>query len=213
MEVLLKMTLPDDAIELIKMQRSNYDKKRIKKKFSQDIEKDFNEILSFLPEQGKVKTIVDIGCGLGGISVLLSHYYDYPELYLVDKNQVSEKVKYGFHENESFYNSFDVLKKILEMNYIKNYNFVQPENDFKEIKNVDIVISLLAMGFHFPLYFYFGRIFRCLSKTGIFICDIRKTQYEDQIKLVKLYFKNIKEIQNENLKTRRICAKEKIWRA
>lgn len=204
------MLMPDEAITLIKMQRSNYGKKNIKKQYSKDIEKEFNQLIKFLPDT--CNSIVDIGCGLAGMSILLSNYFSNPKLYLLDENKISEKVRYGFSEEDSFYNSFDILKKILEMNYIKNYSFIKPDNDFSEIKNVDLVISLLACGFHFPLFFYFGRIFNCLSEKGVFICDIRKTKYSEEIKTIELYFKKIEKIKTDNPKTIRICAKEPVCR-
>lgn len=204
------MLLPDEAVRIIQMQRSNYgkknNKKHVKKMYNIDVEKEFNGILQYL---GKVKKIVDIGCGLAGVSIQLAHFYEYPELYLVDKNQIANKIKYGYHKDNCFYNSFDLLKSILEMNYIENY-FLIDCDDFKEIENVDLIISLLACGFHFPLSFYIDRIFNSLSENGVFICDIRSKVYAEEIKVIKLRFKNISEIKTDNSKTIRICAKEKI---
>jgi len=201
------MIVTESAIHFIKLQRSNYDKKNIIKKFNEDLAKEFNSIIDFLPD--KCESVLDIGCGLAGISVQLHHYYDNPELYLVDKNQTSDKVKYGFSEEESFYNSFDVLQEIMIFNNVENYKFVDPENDFSNIKNIDVIISLLACGFHFPLYYYLGRIFQSISKNGIFICDIRKGK-EDQIKLLNLYFRKVEEIKTDNPKTIRMCAREAV---
>lgn len=205
MEILFKMMLPDGCENIIKLQRSNYGKKNIKRKYNEDIENEFNQIIPFLPES--CNTILDIGCGLAGMSILMYHYYDHPLLYLVDKDLISKKIKYGFSENESFYNSHEILQKILEMNCIENFVMKNPDDDFKDLQKIDIAVSFLACGFHFPLYYYFGRIFNNLSETGIFICDIRKTQ-SDQIKMINLYFDNVKEIETDNPKTIRICAKE-----
>jgi hypothetical protein len=202
------MILPDNCENLIKLQRSKYGKSDIKKSFQDDLENEFNSIINFLPED--CKKIIDIGCGLAGISIQLHHYYDSPFLYLVDKNEITQNLKYGFSENPSFYNSFEILEKIMKLNNIGNYEFVSPDNDFSKMKNIDIVISLLACGFHFPLYHYFGRIYESLSKNGILIVDIRKQQYNNEIKLIELYFRNYEEIQTDNPKTVRICAKEKI---
>lgn len=203
------MIVPESATQFIKLQRSNYDKKNIIKKFNYDIEKEFNSIIEFLPD--KCESILDIGCGLAGISVQLHHYYDNPKLYLVDKNKISYKVRYGFSDEESYYNSFEILNEIMMLNDVTNYELIDPENDFSIIKDVDIIISLLACGFHFPLYFYFGRIFQSISKNGIFVCDIRKGK-EDQIKLLELYFKKVDEIKTDNPKTKRICAREAVCR-
>jgi hypothetical protein len=210
------MIIPDKAVSIIRMQRSNYGKKdnikHIKKMYNEDIEKEFNQIINLFPDNYKLEKIVDIGCGLAGVSLQLSHYYRYPKLYLIDKNEISDKIIYGYHENDSFYNSFELLREIIEMNYIENTYFILPETSFEKIKinNVDLVISLLACGFHFPLYFYIGKIIYCLKKTGIFVCDIRKEKYKQEIKIINIYFKEHFEIKTDNPKTIRICAKGKI---
>lgn len=198
------MLLPDDCIPILKLQRSNY-KKHPKKEYSADMEIEFNSMLPFLPE--KINSIIDIGCGLGGIDVLLSHYYDFPRMYLIDKDKVDKKVTYGFTEIESYYNNFELLRKIMTMNNIKNYRIIDNDN-FNIIRNTDLIISLLACGFHFPLYYYFAKIYESLNENGIFICDIRKGQ-EGQLKIIQLYFKIVEEIKTDNLKTIRIFAKEK----
>jgi hypothetical protein len=204
------MILPEDnlTIELIKKQRSNYGKKNFIKKYHNDLQNEFNSMYDYLPD--KCKNIVDIGCGLCGISVLLHHCYDNPFLWLIDKDEIEKKPRYGFTDNPSYYNSFDIIKKIMDLNEINNYKIVNPENDFSFIKNIDIVISILACGFHFPVYFYFGRIFNCLNDNGILILDIRKEKYKEEISEIELYFKKIEEIKTENPKTIRIFAKEKI---
>ena len=82
MEVICKMILPDGCEEIIKLQRSNYGKKNIKKAYHEDIEKEFNGMYSYLPE--KCNGILDIGCGLGGMSVLLYHRYEKPNRFAGD---------------------------------------------------------------------------------------------------------------------------------
>lgn len=203
------MIIPGSAIKYIRLQRTEYRKYNTEEaieKYNEGMEKEVKDITSAI---GSVAKIVDIGCGMAGVSVNLSMFYAYPDLYLIDKNIISKKLRYGFSEVDSFYNSFDVLRETLEMNGIKNYNFVEPENDFSKIKGVDLVISLLALGFHFPVKIYFERIYDCLGEGGALICDIRKRNYNEEIKLIQLYFKDLSEIKTDNPKTIRICAKGK----
>ena len=196
--------LPNESIEILKLQRSNY--KKAKLEYSNDMSCEFNSILPFLPK--KINQIIDIGCGLGGIDILLSRHFNNPLIYMIDKNKISDKIIYGFTNEKSFYNNFEILNKIMEMNKIDNYHLIDSDN-FKVIKDTDLIISFLACGFHFPLSVYFEKIFNSLNDKGVFICDIRKGQKE-QIKLIELYFKNVEEIKTNNPKTIRICAREAL---
>lgn len=213
MEGISELLLPDDAITFIKLQRSNCRKNDIKKLFNDHMQEEFNNMLPFLPE--KCDSIFDIGCGIGGIDILLSQHFNYPRLYLFDKDDVSNKVQYGFHERESFYNSLDVLDEIMKMNKIKNYFILNVEKGFPEIKDIDIFISLYALGFHFPLFYYFSKIFNGLSDDGIFICDLRKNieSEQKQFETLQLYFDDVKEIKIDNPKVMRVCARRPVCQA
>ena len=60
----------------------------------------------FLPKN--VKNIMDIGCGLGIINILLNKFYnDKTSFYLLDKNRIDKKIKYGFSSNYESYNDLN----------------------------------------------------------------------------------------------------------
>lgn len=201
------MIIPESATSIIKMQRSGYKGNTIKS-YIEDITIEFYSMIDYIYPIDCQK-ILDIGCGISGIDILLYDFFDNPELNLFDKNIIDKKIFYGYNKKSAFYNSFDILKNIMDMNNIKNYIFHDQSKGFPEIKNVDIVLSLLACGFHFPVSDYIDSINKCLSIDGILIIDIRKG-YENQIEEIKKYFNKIEEIKTDNKKTVRICAKEKI---
>lgn len=205
------LLLPDEAIKYINLQRTHYKKQYqdIKKAYNEECETELQNIVKALGGKD-IKSIMDIGCGMAGVSIKLYKYYNANRLYLIDKNETSEQVRYGFFEGDCFYNSFEVLRKIVEMNCINNAHFILPDNDFSKIENIDLIFSSLACGFHFPVYYYIGRIVDCINKDGVFICDIRKTIYEQEIKTVKNNFRHVSEIYTDNPKTIRIYARGKI---
>ena len=72
-----------------------------------------------LPENAK--NIMDIGCGLGIINIYLNKIFDnYPNFFLLDKNRIDKKIKYGFSLNYESYNDLNETKNILlenQMNF------------------------------------------------------------------------------------------------
>jgi SAM-dependent methyltransferase len=154
-----------------------------------------------------VESILDIGCGLAGIDILLSKHYNQPELFLLDNSEVSEKVVYGYDRCREYYSSFEATEALLKANYIKNYNLIDiKSNSLPMFEKIDFVISLLSCGYHYPVTEYLGYIKTILSETGSLIIDIREDT--DGIHIVKKLFPEIREISHYN-KSIRICARHK----
>ena len=62
---------------------------------------------------------MDIGCGLGLINILLNNNFkNINDFYLLDKNIIDHKIKYGFSVNYESYNSLLATKKTLKLNNI-----------------------------------------------------------------------------------------------
>lgn len=148
----------------------------IKKEYNKDIEFEYSTIKDYLPENAK--SILDIGCGVAGIDVLISrHYSDNINVFLIDKTYTDKKIYYGFKKKASFYNSLDISKQVLELNGVHN-TFIQQATeqnsiDFKE--SFDIIISLISWGFHYPASTYLNNAYDKLNKNGVLIIDIKKS--------------------------------------
>lgn len=193
------MRVPNVCIPWIKLQRSGYGKKTIEL-FKKNIINEFNEMQPFLPEY--CRSILDIGCGLGGIDVFLSQEYDNPKLYLMDNTKVSKKPIYGFDRGESFYNSFMATNELMKANEIKNYEFIDISDGIPELNNIDLVISILSWGYHYSLSVYLDWVYKILSKDGMLIIDIR--EYTNGVNILKKKFKMLLPIRHEN-KAYRVC--------
>ncbi len=87
--------MPLSAIPFINLQRSGLSNPL--KDFTDVINKEFNEIKQWLPK--KCEAVLDIGCGLAGIDVLLSRHYGAPRLYLADQNKTDKDIHYGLARN------------------------------------------------------------------------------------------------------------------
>ena len=194
------MNVPENCIPWIKKQRTGYVEPI--REFINEMKFEYNEMKKYLPD--KCESILDIGCGIGGIDVMLSNHYKNPLLYLLDNSKQSEKPIYGFDRGESFYNDFSATVGLMDGNGIYQYQLIDVHGGFPEIKNIDLVVSLLSWGYHYPVETYIKQVHGCLSKTGMIIMDIR--QGTKGIAALKTITKNIVIISTRN-KSTRVCAR------
>ena len=195
------MIVPAECIKWINLQRTGY--KNSINQFKDQIQKEYLEMREYLPTS--VESILDIGCGLAGIDILLSKHYGKPELFLMDNSEVNGQVVYGYDRRRSFYSSFEATEALLKANYIENYNLIDiKEKRLPVFKKIDLVISLLSCGYHYPVTEYLEYINTILSENGTLIIDIR--ELTDGIEVVQKVFPKIKEISYYN-KSIRICAR------
>ena len=152
-------------------------RRKIRKKYYQHIEKDYRDIKDFLP--GESQSILDIGSGMAGIDVFLYKHYaeSNPEIYLLDKQGKSNDIYYDLRSDAAYYNSFRLANQLLKLNGVpkkKVHTINITEKKFPHENNFDLVISLLAWGFHFPVSVYLEDAYSALSQNGKLIIDVRK---------------------------------------
>ena len=146
---------------------------KINKRLNKEFDIEFNQIINFLPKD--VNYILDIGSGLGIIDIYLNnHFNNIPKFTLIDKTRLEKKVSYGFDSQGQFYNNFDLTLDFLKDNGIDRERINLIDVDSKEAvdKNFDIVISLLSMGYHYPINQYLDILTKHTHKNTIFIFDI-----------------------------------------
>ena len=150
----------------------------------------------FLPI--KTKNILDIGCGLGIINIYLNKLFkNKPSFYLLDKNYIDKKIKYGFSNDYEAYNELNQTEKILLDNDIKkeNINLFNVDNKIEINTKIDLVISLKSLGYHYPFEKYLKLFKQCCTEETIFIFDVSLGNFDKE--LFQNYFKNIKVIYEE----------------
>ena len=170
--------------------------------------KEFETFKHFLPNS--VNNIMDIGCGLGIINVYLNNFFGKkPIFFLLDKNRIDKKIKYGFSSNYESYNDLNETKNILLENDvdISSLYLFDVEKEFQINKKMDLVISLKSMGYHYPIDTYIELFKNCCSKDTIFIYDIGENQYDENY--LKKFFDDIKIVYEEKTNSilRRVCCK------
>ncbi len=170
--------------------------------------KELNTFKNFLPNS--VNTIMDIGCGLGIINIYLNKVFEKkPIFFLLDKNRIDRKIKYGFSLNYESYNDLNETKNILLENEIDitSVYLIDVEKEFQINKKMDLVISLKSMGYHYPINKYIKLFRNCCTKNTVFIYDIGENQYDENY--LKTIFDDVKIIYEENTNNvlKRVCCK------
>jgi len=159
--------------------------------------KEIETFKDFLPNN--LENIMDIGCGLGIINVEFNKIYkNHPNFFLLDKNRIDKKIKYGFSQNYESYNDLNETENLLLNNniYRRQINIINVEQEIKINKKIDLVISLKSMGYHYPFELYLKLFNECCNENTLFIFDLSET-YFDQNKLKK-YFEKIQIIYEED---------------
>ena len=157
--------------------------KNINSKLNYDFRKEFEEIIKFLPQN--VNYILDIGSGLGIIDIYFNNYFiNNPFFVLIDKNRIEKKVKYGFEIEGQAYNNINITKNFLIRNGIeeKQLTLIDAEKEYEINQNFDLIISLLSMGYHYPLDQYKSIFKNNTNKNTVFIFDIAD-EYNDMKKI------------------------------
>ena len=160
-------------------------------------EKEYNIIKNYLPN--KAKNIMDVGCGLGIINIFLQqHYKNNLKYFLIDKNKIDLKIKYGFKDNYESYNDLQETKKLLNSNGIKNENIltIDAEKQIMIDQKIDFVISLKSMGYHYPYEKYLSLLKKVASDNCIFIFDLASKKYKD-LEMIKKHFREYEVIFEE----------------
>lgn len=157
--------------------KSLFFRMKIENEFNKNMVEEYSMMRQFLPQN--IDSILDIGCGVAGIDVLISnHYANKINVFLIDKTRIDKNVYYGFKQRGSFYNSLQIAKNLLETNGVPSDRiYIQEATGDNKImfeNKFDIVISLISWGFHYTVAIYLNQVYEKLKPLGILIIDVRK---------------------------------------
>lgn len=168
-----------------------FTKKNINKLYYKIIYKEFLLIKPFLKKEKRKKNILGIGCGLGGLEVILQKkIFNKSNFYLFERNFTSHKVVYGYDKsNKEAYNNIKATNLFIEKNSIDKNKFKLFNIDQDKLPSVkfDVVISILSLDYHYPFEVYYKYLKKNCSNSAIFIFDTIRPEYFKKIfKIVKI---------------------------
>jgi len=189
------MKISPDVAKYIQLQRTwskkITDPEKLAALYENTVGQDYTSIHQFLPVD--CSDVLDIGCGVGGIDILLfNHYNKSCNIHLLDKDGEGTELYYGYRKEASHYNSLDISKSFLVSNEVgkeKIFTYDANQNQYPDCK-CQVILSLISCGFHYPASTYLEKIKNI--KDGIIILDIRK--HTDQVHLLKDNFSEVEVI-------------------
>ncbi len=153
----------------------------IRRLYEADMRKELDTLAGALPPT--CRSVLDIGCGVAGFDVLLAEHYagqagGRPDFHLLDKTRVENSVFYGFKPHGAFYSSLDVARRMMVANGTPekcvHLHEATATNEIGIDGPVDLIVSLISWGFHYPLETYLNRVCELLGGGGMLIVDVRK---------------------------------------
>lgn len=179
--------LSQEDLHLIYLQRTDYTslaktnldsiENTVSAKYTVDLYNEYRVLKPHLPKNAE--NILDIGCGLAGIDYFLyNHYRDSsPNIFLLDKTEVSENIYFGFEKTAAAYNNLDSAKSLLTNAGIPEENVETIDinvQSFSGNEKFDFIYSSISWGFHYPVETYINEVKRSLTDEGCLIIDVRK---------------------------------------
>jgi 16S rRNA G1207 methylase RsmC len=152
------------------------------------MEEDFRPI-SEAVNWGDIKTVLDIGCGVGGIDVLIWKQCA-PMITLMDYDKTAETLRYGLQSSGEPYNSMTATIDMMKANGVKGFTVVTVENNDQTriIGKFDLILSCLSWGYHYPVSTYLYQAKHALNPSGAIIIDIRENTRDQWQELVEANF-------------------------
>ena len=171
-----------------------------------DLAEDLNSFVNYLPKEPT--SCLDIGCGLGGIDVLLfRHWGPSVRLHLLDRSGNSDRLYYGFDNEAAHYNEPSLTEEFLRLNGVPRSSFVLHDVDrtgYPRDVHFDVVLSLLSWGFHYPVETYAASVAGTLKKGGTLIIDVRNgTEGESTL---RKYFREITRVRTDHKSVRIVAS-------
>lgn len=128
--------------------------------------------LAFNLDLFNLEKVVNVGCGIATIDLLVSQYNPNTSFYLVDKNEYQEPTGRYFEEVHSGYNSWSVVEDAISTTGLdrNRFNFLSPDDAWPE--QVDLVMSTYSWCWHYPKETYWKKTIASLKPGGKLAVDV-----------------------------------------
>jgi SAM-dependent methyltransferase len=125
--------------------------------------------------------ILDIGCGVAVIDLLLAQYLPQSKFYLLDKEGFSFRPGVYYDSNYPEYNSWEPVHDAINTTGLDSSRFTMltPEDQWPE--HVDVITSYLSYCWHYPKETYWNKVLDTLKVGGKLILDVRSLPDRDVV--------------------------------
>ena len=150
------------------------------------IQDEFDELRSVI-DPAEPKSIADIGCGYAFFDLFAHVAYDC-DLLLVDIEE-NELRHFGYNNEGAAYTSLSVARDFLSGNGVPDRAITTWNPQIEELEDaerVDVALSLLSCGFHYPVDMYMPFFRFGVRKGGKIILDLRAAQFDQIVKTLSV---------------------------
>ncbi len=126
--------------------------------------------------------VADIGCGYALFDLFLARDFA-ADLLLIDI-ETNDRRHFGFQEQGAAYASLAVARALLQANGVAAARIatLNPNRaDVLGAGKVDLAVSFLSCGFHYPVDAYIPFFMQCMNPGGRIILDLRAATAEAQL--------------------------------
>ncbi len=150
------------------------------------------EFEAMLPELDAMapSRVADIGCGYGFFDLFVHDRYG-AELLLIDI-EGNDRRHFGFEEEGAAYTSLWTAERFLQANGVSldKVDSWNPEvDDAPQTDKIDLAVSFLACGYHFPVDMYLPFFRYGVRKGGHIVLDVRAQYFQDCKRILSQYGK------------------------
>lgn len=131
-----------------------------------------------LPENAEV---LDIGCGVAVVDLLLSKYLPSSKFYLLDRDGYSFSTGIYYDENYPKYHSWEPVIDAIKSSNLDPNRFVMMSPSDPWPEQVDAITSYFSYCWHYPKETYWAKILETLKIGGKLILDVRHLADRDII--------------------------------
>ena len=130
----------------------------------------FQSMRPWLPT-GLVLNFLDIGCGTGGVAMLVTHHYPGATAHLMDGDAAGEKFSYRADGKPwaDVGMALGLFSKYLPGRAVRAW----PPDPEAKVPPCDLIYSNCSWGHHYPISTYLGLACRSLRPGGTLIVDLR----------------------------------------
>ncbi len=144
--------------------------------YADRIEREFEHLDPELPDPPAIQSILDIGCGLAGLTARIAKNQKSQSVTLIDGEQTKNAQK-GFKENMSAW--ADVMHGV---DVVKANCGAAVYTSIGTVRQYDLVLSSRSWGLHYPLSVYMQPVVETTSKGSIVVVDVRNEHFKNAVK-------------------------------
>lgn len=144
------------------------------------------------------KKILELGCGLGRMSIYLDNIlpYLYDRYFILadsTNDEQDKKHRIGWQQNGGvFYNDMRLTESFCKEHGLIRFELLDLKKDsLKRLSDIDLVMSFLSVGYHYPIELYMETLLNITTDNCIMVFGVRRHHNRYTEIYFKQYFKTI----------------------